>query len=881
MQYATSAARETTTFANVSAVSTRLFAGARALGAVVAFAAALAGCSGGSGPAVEQNPGGGGGQQTQSYNGPAPNTPDVQSFKINLWDNIRPMNRCGTCHSVEGGQTPMFARSDDVNLAYAAANGVVTLTSPKDSLMVQKVGGGHNCWLASNSTCATILTTWITNWAGELANSSGRTIQLEPPTLRDPGASKNYPDDQGLLYSTTVYPLTAKFCSGCHSSSSAVKQQPFFAEGGVMGVGPSSDPNTWKIAYEAAKPKMDLDDPANSRLVLRLRNESHNCWTSSCATDADNMQAKIQAFADAVAPTQVDPNLKTSKALTLYEGTVASGGHRYESSMVSLYEFKSGTDCGDSITGACATAYDTSGVDGAGVDLHLSGNVKWMGGWGLNFAGGKAQATTAASAKLTKLIQQTGEYSIEAWVAPGNVVQEDMRIVSYSGGTMARNFNLGQTMYNYDFFNRSSTTDQNGEPGLSTPNAAQVLQATLQHVVATFDPVAGRKIYVNGALKASMDPTPGGTLNEWDDTFAFVLGNEVSGTKNWMGVIRLVAIFNRALTLDQIKQNFDAGVGEKYFLMFSVEHLTNIPQSYVVFEGSQFDSYSYLFRKPFFISLDGTAQPAGLDIDGIRIGLNGAEAPVGQSYANLTKKISSAYTAGAGERLTDLGAVLPLEKGPSSDEFFLTFDTIGANTFNRPPPETPPPPTAQDLPPASDIGVRTFDEIDATLSTITGVSQLDPGVKATFDEVRQSLPAIPSIEAFLSSHQASIAQLAIEYCNAMVNNIVANPAGPIAQRFAGFPFTQGTAVAWPGAGATEDAFIDPLLDRVLGTAGAPIATAPDRATVKAELTTLVHGGHAGRPGLVAMVPATDAARTQTIAKAVCAAAVGNGAALVQ
>ena len=193
MQYPTSPHGDTL-FAISSAVSTRLFAGARALAAAAAFAAALAGCSGGSGPAVEQIPGGGGTQQTQSYNGPAPNTPDVQSFKINLWDNIRPQNRCGTCHSVEGGQTPMFARSDDVNLAYAAANSVVTLTSPKDSMMVAKVGGGHNCWLASNSTCATILTTWITNWAGELASSGGRQITLEAPALRDPGSSKNYPD---------------------------------------------------------------------------------------------------------------------------------------------------------------------------------------------------------------------------------------------------------------------------------------------------------------------------------------------------------------------------------------------------------------------------------------------------------------------------------------------------------------------------------------------------------------------------------------------------------------------------------------------------------------------------------------------------------------
>ena len=124
-----------------------------------------------------------------------------------------------------------------------------------------------------------------------------------------------------------------------------------------------------------------------------------------------------------------------------------------------------------------------------------------------------------------------------------------MRIVSYSAGLTQRNFNLGQTMYNYDFFNRSDKTDGNGNPQLSTPDAAEVLQASLQHVVATFDPATGRKIYVNGVLVASNDPAPGGSLNDWDDTFAFVLGNEVSGNADWAGVIRLVAIHNRALTL--------------------------------------------------------------------------------------------------------------------------------------------------------------------------------------------------------------------------------------------------------------------------------------------------------------------------------------------
>jgi hypothetical protein len=443
-----------------------------------------------------------------------------------------------------------------------------------------------------------------------------------------------------------------------------------------------------------------------------------------------------------------------------------------------------------------------------------------------------------------------------------------------------RNFNLGQTMYDYDFFTRSSVSNANGDPALSTPSDDEVLQATLQHVVATFNPATGRRIYVNGVLVAT-DPSAGGTITNWDTSYAFVLGNEVSGNRMWNGVIRLVAVHNRALTQAQVQQNFAAGVGEKFFLMFGVEHLTNINDSFIVIEAAQFDSYGYLFRKPFFISLDGTAQPAGLNIRGMRVGLNGAEARVGQAFSNVDTQITSTeYTTDAGQTLLNLGTVLPLEKGPNEDEFFLTFDTIGANNYNRPPPAVPPAPTPEDLAPASVIGVRTFDEISASIATLTGVSQNDAGVRAAVDEVRQSLPAVPSAEAFLSSHQAAIGQLAIEYCHALMENPTLRTA-----TFPGFNFDAAPAAAF----ANENALFDPLLNRTLGLV--QLTHQPDKGAARTELHNLVNGypddlGLSGvvRPGLLNSLPAgqnNDAQRTRAIAKAVCASVVGSAAMLIQ
>jgi hypothetical protein len=219
--------------------------------------------------------------------------------------------------------------------------------------------------------------------------------------------------------------------------------------------------------------------------------------------------------------------------------------------------------------------------------------------------------------------------------------------------------------------------------------------------------------------------------------------------------------------------------------------------------------------------------------------------------------------------------VLPLEKGPDEDEFFLTFDTIGSNIFNRPPPPVPPASTPQDLVPASVIGVRTFDEISATMSAITGVSQNDPGVRAAFDEVRQSMPAIPTLEAFVSSHQAAIGSLAIEYCHALMENTTLRTS-----TFPGFDFNSTPAAAF----ANENALFDPLLNRVLGLT--QLAHQPDKNTARTELSQLVNGhpSDPARPGLRNALPAgesNNADRTQNIAKAVCAAVAGSAAMLVQ
>src|SRR5262249_16328745 len=152
--------------------------------------------------------------------------------------------------------------------------------------------------VADPKACADTMLTWIRAWVGAGSGSS-TDVTVTPPDSSAVTGGKQFPPnatDSSPNFATTVYPLLTSFCKGCHSPTASSPQTPFFAADDVQ------------AAYVAAQPKMDLNTPENSRFVVRLRDEHHNCWAvngvaADCANSAAAMLKAIQDYAAGIAVT--------------------------------------------------------------------------------------------------------------------------------------------------------------------------------------------------------------------------------------------------------------------------------------------------------------------------------------------------------------------------------------------------------------------------------------------------------------------------------------------------------------------------------------------------------------------------------------------------
>ncbi|MEM8968415.1 MAG: LamG-like jellyroll fold domain-containing protein [Bacteroidota bacterium] len=204
-----------------------------------------------------------------------------------------------------------------------------------------------------------------------------------------------------------------------------------------------------------------------------------------------------------------------------------------------------------------------SDVSGVGEPLNLDianvGRVRWVRGGGLEITQPTFVHTSSPATKLIEACQATDEITLEAWIRPATINQNGpARIITLSQTRTESAALLGQTSNtsNYEYLTRFNTSGNNsyGAPAFTIQEPYEELQ--IQHVVFTHAADGTEKIYIDGQEVASQ--TRMGTTSSWRNDYQLGLANEVGGDRPWLGTYYMAAIYDQALSPQQVQQNYQA-----------------------------------------------------------------------------------------------------------------------------------------------------------------------------------------------------------------------------------------------------------------------------------------------------------------------------------
>jgi len=208
-----------------------------------------------------------------------------------------------------------------------------------------------------------------------------------------------------------------------------------------------------------------------------------------------------------------------------------------------LYRFELDPDRPDTVA-------DESGFEPR-IDLAIQSpeQVRW-GADGLEILRPTTISSRAVPDRLLTSIAEADAFTLEVWLRPSQPNQTGpARIVSFSGGSSVRNFTLGQDGGRYSVRLRSTGTNTNGMPDLA--GEPDSLSTWLTHVAFVRHPGGRTELFVNGLLQN--EGVAAGRLDNWDASFPLLLGNEASGDRPWLGTLRRLAIYPRALPSDEVR----------------------------------------------------------------------------------------------------------------------------------------------------------------------------------------------------------------------------------------------------------------------------------------------------------------------------------------
>ncbi|MDH3817904.1 MAG: LamG domain-containing protein [Myxococcales bacterium] len=276
------------------------------------------------------------------------------------------------------------------------------------------------------------------------------------------------------------------------------------------------------------------------------------CSPVTIASSNDTLEVTLSTFNVDGCDSDQTCSIQTGNCVDGTGGTGGTGGMplmRVDAGLILLYAFDEGSG---------STVADQSGVLPEH-DLIVAdpGNVAWSANH-LTINTATALSTAGAATKLATRAKASGELTVEAWINPANFTQTGpARIISMSTDTGNRNFLLGQSTSTYAArFRADGELDwANGNPTVFT--TAGTATTALTHVVYTHSSDGAEVLYVDGVENQTFMRTGG--LTPWDGTYPILVANEATRDRAWLGELHLIAVYDRALDVGEVTQNFMAG----------------------------------------------------------------------------------------------------------------------------------------------------------------------------------------------------------------------------------------------------------------------------------------------------------------------------------
>ena len=308
---------------------------------------------------------------------------------------------------------------------------------------------------------------------------------------------------------------------------------------------------------------------------------------------------------------------------------------RTSDGLLALYTFQEGEG---------TTIYDRAEV---GPLLHLEiaddKAVQWLPGGGLKFEQATVALSAAPAYKIIEGAAEKGEITVEAWIKPTSPTgTRHQAIVGLSKSASSRNVSLIQAYglvaeesspgMSFEGRFRSTATNLNGLPSVLTP--AGTVGSRLTHVIYTRTSKGIGSMYLNGEFVAEREI--GGKVSNWDAFTRLALDNETSKNRPWLGEMHLVAFYGRALSSQEIEQNYQAGPGTS---PPRVEEGVAALYTFLEGSGNQVRDVSGV-ADPLDLSIQHMSNTAWIEGGGLSL-TSPTSVASGQAAASLTEKIKA------------------------------------------------------------------------------------------------------------------------------------------------------------------------------------------------------------------------------------------------